>query len=92
VLQVIVNVIDHDMNMQQAISAPRVHHQWMPDQIRYEPNGGLNADTRRTLEGKGHVFAERGSYMGDAQGIMAAPSGMRLGASDPRSGGKAVGY
>jgi gamma-glutamyltranspeptidase/glutathione hydrolase len=92
VLQVIVNVIDFKMNIQQAIDAPRFHHQWMPDQVRWEPYG-LNVDTRRALEKKGHVFAEKPGFMGDAEGIMIdAKTKMRLGASDPRLGGVPVGY
>jgi gamma-glutamyltranspeptidase/glutathione hydrolase len=92
VLQVIVNVVDFGMNIQQAIDAPRFHHQWMPDRIQFEPLG-INRDTRAALERKGHVFAERPGNMGDAEGIMIDPkTGMRLGASDPRSGGVPVGY
>ena len=92
VLQVIVNVIDFGMNIQQAIDAPRFHHQWMPDRIQFEPMG-INRDTRAALEKKGHSFAEKPGNMGDAEGIMIDPkSGMRLGASDPRSGGVPVGY
>jgi gamma-glutamyltranspeptidase/glutathione hydrolase len=93
VLQVILNVIDFKMNLQQAIDAPRFHHQWMPDEIRWEPYG-LNRDTRALLEQRGYVFATRPSGMGDAEGIMIEPeTGVRLGASDPRSGGGAsVGY
>lgn len=64
----------------------------MPDRIDSEPLG-INRDTRAALEKKGHVFAEKPRYMGDAEGVMIDPkSGMRLGASDPRSGGVAVGY
>jgi gamma-glutamyltranspeptidase / glutathione hydrolase len=102
VLQVVVNVIDYGMNIQQAIDAPRYHHQWMPDEIRYEPFG-LNADTRKELERRGHLFPKRSggtgateetaSVIGDAQGVMIdLKTGMRLGASDSRRGGKAVGY
>ena len=92
VLQVIVNVIDFGMNIQQAIDAPRFHHQWMPDRIQFEPLG-MNRDTRAALERKGHVFAEKPGNMGDAEGVMIdARTGMRLGASDPRSGGVPVGY
>lgn len=92
VLQVIVNVIDFGMNIQQAIDAPRFHHQWMPDRIQFEPLG-INRDTRAALEKKGHVFAERPGNMGDAEGVMIdMKTGMRLGASDPRSGGVPVGY
>src|SRR5262249_32269750 len=92
VLQVILNVIDYKMNPQQAIDAPRFHHQSMPDEIRWEPYG-LNRDTRSLLEQRGYVFAAKPSNMGDAEGIMIeAETGMRLGASDPRSGGASVGY
>lgn len=92
VLQVIVNVIDFGMNLQQAIDAPRFHHQWMPDRIQFEPLG-INRDTRVALERKGHVFADRPGNMGDAEGVMIdQKTDMRLGASDPRSGGMAVGY
>jgi gamma-glutamyltranspeptidase/glutathione hydrolase len=92
VLQVVVNVVDFGMNIQQAIDAPRFHHQWMPDRIQFEPFG-INRDTRSALEKKGHVFAEKPGNMGDAEGVMIDPkTGMRLGASDPRSGGVPVGY
>ena len=92
VLQVIVNVIDFGMNIQQAIDAPRFHHQWMPDRIQFELLG-INRDTRAALEKKGHVFAEKPGNMGDAEGVMIdLKTGMRLGASDPRSGGVPAGY
>jgi gamma-glutamyltranspeptidase/glutathione hydrolase len=101
VLQVIVNVIDFDMNIQQAIDAPRIHHQWLPDELFYEPYG-LSADTLRALEERGHKLTLRPEYkgytlegyMGDVQSIMVEEkTGMRLGASDPRrSEGVPVGY
>lgn len=97
VLQVIVNVIDFGMDMQQAIDTPRVHHQWLPDFIFWE-EFGMNADTREKLERMGHAFrpipgASRSpSEIGDAHGVMIDSAGMRLGASDPRLGGVAVGY
>jgi gamma-glutamyltranspeptidase/glutathione hydrolase len=92
VLQIVSNVIDHGMNMQEAIDSPRIHHQWMPDEIGDEPLG-LSADTRRALEARGHKFATKPIYMSDAQGIMIEKkTGMRLGASDARQDGSAVGY
>ena len=93
VLNVIVNVIDFDMNMQQAIDAPRIHHQWLPDEIVYEPYG-LSGDTQRALKGRGHKLTDKSRYMGDCQGIMVEEkTGMRLGATDPRrSDGLALGY
>jgi gamma-glutamyltranspeptidase / glutathione hydrolase len=92
IVQVICNVIDHGMNLQEAIDSPRIHHQWLPDEILDEPLG-LSADTRRALEARGHKFATKPFYMSDAQGIMIEDkTGMRLGASDARQDGAAVGY
>jgi gamma-glutamyltranspeptidase/glutathione hydrolase len=98
VLQVIVNIVDFGMDMQAAIDAPRIHHQWLPDFVFWE-SFGMNPDTREKLERMGHTFrpipgASRSpSEIGDAHGVMIDPdTGMRLGASDPRLGGVAVGY
>jgi gamma-glutamyltranspeptidase/glutathione hydrolase len=91
VLQVIVNVIDHGMNIAQAIAAPRVHHQWMPDAILWEPFG-LSADTRAALEKRGHKLSPKPDYFGDAHGIVIDPEGLRLGACDPRWEGVPVGF
>ncbi|MDQ3280034.1 MAG: gamma-glutamyltransferase [Acidobacteriota bacterium] len=98
VLHVIVNVIDFGMDMQEAIDAPRFHHQWLPDVLMWE-QFGVNPDTRAMLEKMGHKFREipgmsrTPTTIGDAQGVMIdAPTGMRMGASDPRLGGVAVGW
>jgi gamma-glutamyltranspeptidase/glutathione hydrolase len=93
VLQVITDIVDYDMNIQQAIDAPRIHHQWLPDELAYEPYG-LSADTKRALESRGHKLVTRPRYMGDAEGIMIEDkTGVRLGASDPRGGDSAaIGY
>src|SRR5947209_2126703 len=92
VLQVIINVIDYDMNIQQAIDAPRIHHQWLPDEIVYEPYK-ISYDTQRALQSLGHKLVSNPRYMGDAQGIMIEEkTGTRLGASDPRNDGVPVGY
>jgi gamma-glutamyltranspeptidase/glutathione hydrolase len=98
VLQTIVNVIDFGMDMQQAIDAPRVHHQWLPDHIYWE-QFGMNPDTRAVLEKMGHTFraiagsSRTPSDIGDAHGVMIDPAtGVRMGASDPRLGGVAVGW
>ena len=80
------------MNLQEAIDSPRIHHQWLPDEIRDEPLG-LSADTRRALEARGNKFATKPFYIGDAQGIMIEDkTSIRLGASDARDDGAAVGY
>ena len=92
VLCVITNVIDYDMNIQQAIDAPRIHHQWLPDELTGEPYG-LSGDTQRALTARGHALAKQ-RVLGDAEGIMIEEkTGVRLGATDPRrSDGQAVGY
>jgi gamma-glutamyltranspeptidase/glutathione hydrolase len=53
-LQVIINVIDRGMNVGDAMDHLRIHHQWLPDQILYEP--GLSDDTKALLEANGHRF------------------------------------
>src|SRR5438094_3775983 len=92
VLDVITNVIDYGMNIQQAIDAPRIHHQWLPDELVSEPYG-LSGDTQKALVARGHRLAKP-RYLGDCEGIMIEEkTGMRLGATDPRrSDGLAIGY
>jgi gamma-glutamyltranspeptidase / glutathione hydrolase len=92
VLCVITNIIDYEMNIQQAIDAPRIHHQWLPDEIVSEPYG-LSGDTQRALSSRGHTLAKQRVF-GDAEGIMIEDkTGVRLGATDPRrSDGQAIGY
>jgi gamma-glutamyltranspeptidase/glutathione hydrolase len=92
VLCVITNVIDYEMNIQQAIDFPRIHHQWLPDELVGEPFG-LSGDTQKALTARGHTLAKL-RYLGDAEGIMIEEkTGMRLGATDPRrSDGLAIGY
>lgn len=81
VLQIISNVIDHDMNIAEATHAVRVHHQWLPDEIRIEH--ALNVDTIGLLEAMGHTIAPKAT-MGSTQSIMITPTGL-YGSSDPRS-------
>ena len=80
-LQVIMNVIDHGMNIQSAVSVPRIHHQWLPDQIRVEQ--GISADTVKLLESKGHTVVTD-SAMGAIQSIMISEDGALYGGADPR--------
>lgn len=68
VFQVILNVVDHGMDIQQAISAHRVHHQWLPDRL-YHENGMLARDVVRNLELRGWTLTERSGYSGRADGI-----------------------
>jgi gamma-glutamyltranspeptidase/glutathione hydrolase len=91
VLQVIVNVVDHGMNLSQAVAAPRIHHQWYPPWVEYE-SYGLSPDTASLLRLKGHRLLPR-EAMGNVQALMVdRESGRLLGASDPRGMGAASGY
>jgi gamma-glutamyltranspeptidase/glutathione hydrolase len=91
VIQTVINVIDHDMDIQEAIDAPRIHHQWLPDEILYEPFG-MSPDTRAVLETYGQKFAEKPGYVAQATGIMIGNDGVRLGSVDSRGDGEAVGF
>jgi gamma-glutamyltranspeptidase/glutathione hydrolase len=92
VLQTVINMIDHGMNLQQAIDAPRIHHQWFPDEILSEPFG-MSPDTRLALENLGHRFAEKPLFVASATGIaIEEKTGVRLGAIDARSDGEAIGF
>jgi len=79
-LQVLMNVIDHGMNIQAAVSAPRIHHQWLPDEIRVEQ--GISPDTVALLQSKGHKVVQK-SAMGAIQSIMVGEEAF-YGAADPR--------
>ncbi len=92
VLQVIVNVIDHGMDLSEAVSAPRFHHQWQPDRIVVE-RFGLSPDTRARLEAMGHrniVTVSWGRGIGDANSVMRVDGGF-VGMADPRGAGAAKG-
>jgi gamma-glutamyltranspeptidase/glutathione hydrolase len=90
VTQIILNVIDHGLNVAEAENAPRVHDQLYPDEIRVER--GLSPDTIRLLEAMGHKVTLRAA-MGSANSIARAKDGVLMGASDLRQRGTlAVGY
>jgi len=91
-LQVILNVIDHKMNIAQAIEAPRIHHQWLPDITSFEKMG-FSPDTRRMYEMMGHKIRFRESQ-GRAMGIFIDyENELIYGAADSRSfDGRSVGY
>ncbi len=91
VLQTILNVVDFQMTVQEAVDAPRIHNQWMPDEIVLERQG-IPVDVADALRAKGHKL-KVGRTIGDCQAIMIDPkTGDRLGAADPRLDGKAAGY
>ncbi|WP_346354035.1 gamma-glutamyltransferase [Azotosporobacter soli] len=84
VLQVILNVIDFDMNIREAVDAPRIHMQWLPDEIRIEKNG-LNQDVINKLTEMGYKIAPK-APMGDVNAIMIdQQKHIMYGASDPRN-------
>jgi gamma-glutamyltranspeptidase/glutathione hydrolase len=95
VLQVVLNCIDFDMNIREAIEAPRIHHQWMPDSIFYERDA-LSPEVRQQLTEMGYYFWDEGyeaRLIGIAEGIMIdVENKIIYGASDPRGGGLAAGY
>ena len=96
----IIKVIDHGMNSQEAIEVPRVHHQWMPDALRFEPFA-IKPDVMTILNGRGHSlvpFEENPPndyrYWGDVACVVVdGETGVLLGASDPLNPrAAAVGY
>jgi gamma-glutamyltranspeptidase/glutathione hydrolase len=91
VLQTVLNVVDFGMDVQEAVDAPRFHHQWQPDRIDVERRG-FAADVLDRLRALGHVVAES-SDMGDVHAILVDPKTLlRTGATDPRMDGLALGY
>ncbi len=92
VLQTLVNVIDFKMTIQEAVDAPRIHHQWMPDKLVVERIGFAD-DVLQALRSRGHNLDTGRRSLGDCHAILIEPeSGVRLGAADPRLDGRAVGY
>ncbi len=92
VLQVIVNVIDFKMTIQEAVDAPRIHHQWLPDHLMYEQRA-LSQDAIDNLRAMGYTMRMRENTTGLAEGILFdRKRGLLLGATDPRGYGEAVGY
>ena len=83
VLQVIVNVLDYKMDIAAAVAEPRLHHQWLPDQVSIEP--GFSADVVTALGAMGHHMAESPGYS-SANSILVTPTGL-MGAPDPRTRG-----
>ncbi|MCF6306835.1 MAG: gamma-glutamyltransferase [Flavobacteriaceae bacterium] len=92
VLQTILNVYEFEMDMQQAVDAPRFHHQWLPDVIRFEPNS-FPKDSLQYLVSKGYYVEEKNStIIGKVDGIRILPNGKLEGGADRRGDDTAVGY
>ncbi|KAA6435933.1 gamma-glutamyltransferase [Rufibacter glacialis] len=90
VFQAILNVVDHGMGMQQAVAAPRFHHQWLPDVVQPEARA-LAAPVREALQKKGHALRNRSDY-GAVDGILKRKDGTWEGGADPRGDDTALGY
>lgn len=90
VLQILLNVLVYDMNVGEAVSAPRIHHQWLPDRLMLE-RGGFDGATLDQLRRRGHQIQQRESW-GNANAIVVTPDDWLEGAADPRSEGVARGF
>jgi gamma-glutamyltranspeptidase/glutathione hydrolase len=92
VANVLMGVVDYGMNIQESVNAPRFHNQWLPDKTMVE-KFGVSPDTVRLLQEMGHELRMDREFWGDAECIAVDPkTGERLGASDGRNNGKAVGF
>jgi gamma-glutamyltranspeptidase/glutathione hydrolase len=90
VANILIDVVDFGLDIQEAVNAPRFHHQWLPDEILVEDR--LSPDTMNILRSMGHKLTVK-HFWGDGECIMIdSKTGERLGASDGRNNGKAVGY
>jgi gamma-glutamyltranspeptidase / glutathione hydrolase len=90
VANILMGVVDFGLDIQEAVNAPRFHHQWLPETVLAEDR--LSPDTLEILRAKGHKITMR-HFWGDGECIAVDPkSGERLGASDSRNNGKAVGF
>ena len=89
IAQIVSNVVDFGMDVASATSAPRLHHQHLPDVLSFE-HAGLSSAAVAALRSRGHIVRERPGYQGDTQSIEVLPNGMLIGVADPRRGGAAV--
>ena len=92
VLQTILNVYEYSLNMQEAVNAPRFHHQWLPDLITFEPNT-FDTKTFETLKSKGYLINEKTTpVIGKVDAILVLPNKTLEGGADFRGDDKAIGF
>jgi gamma-glutamyltranspeptidase / glutathione hydrolase len=80
-------VLDFDMGIAEATAAPRIHHQWLPDSVRYER--GISVDTLKILTDMGHLLGDRPARLGATQSISSDKNKIKYAASDSRREGAA---